>query len=92
MKRLLDAVGCFLLFLAFLLFAIGVPLGIWEAFTRHSLIIGLLVIVFIVILVGMVFLALWLTGRTGRFYESASANKHRVGPPPEWHFPAPPNV
>jgi hypothetical protein len=90
MKRLLDALGCFLLFAAILLFAVGVPLGIWEAVTRHSLLVGFLVIVFVAVLVGMVLLAHWLTGRTGDMYAAAGANKRRVGPPPEWHLPAPP--
>jgi hypothetical protein len=91
MKRFLDAIGCLLLFAAILLCAGGVPVGIWEAVTRRSLAIGLLVLVFVALLVGVVFLALRLTGRTGGFWSSAEANKRRVGPPPEWHLPAPPS-
>ena len=90
MKRLLDALGCFLLFAAILLFAVGVPFGIWEAVTRHSLLVGFLVMVCVAVLVGMVLLARWLTGRTGGLYTAAGADKRRRGPPPEWHWPAPP--
>jgi hypothetical protein len=90
MKRLFDALGCFLLFAAIVLFAFGVPFGIWEAITRHSLLVGFLVIVCVAVLVGMVLLARWLTGRTGGFTTAAGASKRRVGPPPEWHWPAPP--
>jgi hypothetical protein len=90
MKRLLDALGCFLLFAAIVLFALGVPFGIWEAVTRHSLLAGLVVMVFVAVLVGIVVLARWLTGRTGGFTTAAGANKRRVGPPTEWHWPAPP--
>ena len=90
MQRFLDAVGCLLLSAAMLLFVFGVPVGIWEAVTQRSLGIGLLVLVFVALLIGMVFLALRLTGRTGGFWSSAGANKPRVDPPPEWHLPAPP--
>jgi hypothetical protein len=90
MKRVLDAVGCFLVLAASLLFVLFVPVGTWEAVTQRSLAFGLLTIAFVALLVGMVFLGLRLTGRTGGFTASAGANKRRVGPPPEWHIPAPP--
>ena len=51
MKRFLDAVGCLVLFAAMLLFAFGVPVGIWEAVTQRSLGIGLLVLGLVALLV-----------------------------------------
>lgn len=90
MRRLKDAAGCLFVFAALVLFFVGAPFGIWQAVIAHSLALGLLMLVYVAVLAGLFLLGVWLTGATGGFWASAGARKRRIGPPPEWHMPAPP--
>lgn len=90
MSRLKDAAGCLFVFAALVLFFVGTPFGIWQAINAHRLALGLVMIVYVAVLAGLFLLGVRLTGATGGLWASAGARKRRVGPPPEWHMPAPP--